>query len=60
MNYHFTLWYCNELGEDKFFKCFEQKFKNFQLYSMSLDWKNSKKYILKFKGKLGDLIVSWI
>lgn len=60
MNYDFTLWCYDELGEDKFFKYFEQKFKEFQLYSMSLDWKNSKKYILKFKGELGDLIVSWI
>lgn len=32
----------------------------FNLYSMSTDWRNDREYILKMKGRLGDIIISWI
>lgn len=32
----------------------------FNLYSMSTDWRNDREYILKMKGGLGDIIISWI
>jgi len=31
----------------------------FNLYSMSLDWRNSAEYILKCKGAEGDVLVYW-
>jgi len=30
-----------------------------QLYSMSLDWRKDKQYILKARGVKGDVIVGW-
>jgi len=31
----------------------------FDLYSMSLDWRESAEYILKCKGAEGDVLVYW-
>ena len=31
----------------------------FDLYSMSLDWRESEEYILKCKGAEGDVLVYW-
>jgi len=30
-----------------------------ELYSMSLDWRKDKQYILKAKGAKGDVLVGW-
>jgi len=30
-----------------------------ELYSMSLDWRKDKQYILKAKGVKGDVLVGW-
>ena len=30
-----------------------------QLFSMSSDWRENRKYILKLKGSKGDLLVYW-
>jgi len=32
---------------------------NFDLYTMSLDWRESVDYILKCKGAEGDVLVYW-
>lgn len=32
----------------------------FDLYTCSLDWRDSKEYILKLRGTSGDVIVNWI
>lgn len=45
-------------GRDYFLKLFERIFKS-ELYSFSEYWLEDRKYILKFKGSKGDVIVSW-
>jgi len=45
-------------GKDYFFKLFERIFKS-ELYSFSEYWLEDKKFILKFKGSKGDVIISW-
>lgn len=35
-------------------------FTNFNLYTCSEDWRIDKKYILKLKGRYGDVVVYWI
>ena len=30
-----------------------------ELYSMSLDWRDNKQYVLKVKGVKGDVLVGW-
>lgn len=59
MNYELLKNMYEELGIDKFFKLFEKTYKDFNLYTVSKDWINSKEYILKFKGAYGDLIIYW-
>lgn len=48
-----------ELGEENFFNIFDKSFPDYNLYDMSQDWVENKKYILKFKGIYGDLIIKW-
>ena len=42
-----------------FFEYFKQMFPNFNLYTFSLGWVESKEYICKFRGVNGDLIIHW-
>lgn len=47
------------LGSAKFFDLFNSIYKEFDLYSMSMDWIKNKEYVLKFKGSKGDIIIGW-
>lgn len=59
LNYDDMVNLLNKIGIDEFFNKFEKEYKSLDLYNMSVDWIKSKKYILKFKGGLGDLLVYW-
>ena len=45
-------------GKDYFFNLFDRVFRR-EIYSMSEYWLEDKKFILKFKGKYGDVIIFW-
>jgi hypothetical protein len=52
-------------GFDGLFKALSERFPQLGLYEMSTDWYtyregNTSPYILKAKGKRGDLIIRWI
>lgn len=59
LNYEDAKKIVETIGKDAFLKLFQAIYKHFDLYTMSLDWINSSKYILKFKGMNGDLVVDW-
>jgi hypothetical protein len=46
-------------GEIYFLKLFERIFKK-NLFCFSKDWLRDKRFILKFKGELGDVIINLI
>lgn len=48
-----------EKGWDGFLETFQTEHKELALYSCSTFWEDDKKYICKFKGAKGDLIVGW-
>lgn len=54
-NYEDTL----KLSNDEVFERLSQTFPNYNLYDMSLGWRESSEYILKAKGACGDVIVGW-
>jgi hypothetical protein len=46
-------------GWDYFFNYFSREFPDYRLYSVSKYWFQDQKYICKFKGGKGDIIVTW-
>jgi hypothetical protein len=48
------------LGWEKAFEYLQLNYENLELYSISKEWFNDPKYILKGRGAKGDLIVNWI
>jgi hypothetical protein len=48
------------LGWDMTFKYLQQTFMELDLYSVSQDWFDDPKFILKAKGTKGDLIISFL
>jgi hypothetical protein len=49
----------NMLGWDMLLSYLETTYPQLELYSLSKDWFNDPKYILKAKGVKGDLIVTF-
>lgn len=49
----------NENGWDGFFEHFNKEYEDYNFYSCSQWWYEDKKYICKFRGGSGDLIVGW-
>ncbi|MCB9096072.1 MAG: hypothetical protein H6630_00180 [Arcobacter sp.] len=45
-------------GKNYFFKLFDRIFRK-EIYSMSEYWLDNRIFILKLKGKYGDVIVCW-
>lgn len=58
MNFKMNRDTLNKLNDKDIIELFEN-ITNFNLYSISEDWRNSDKYILKLKGTSGDVVVSW-
>lgn len=59
LNYNKVYNLYQELGQDKFFEYFRNKYESLKLYTFGFDWLKGKNYILKFKGTQGDLIINW-
>lgn len=49
-----------EMKDKELNKLLNMLFPGRKLYSHSLDWRNSMEYILKAKGRYGDVIVGWL
>lgn len=47
------------LDWDGFLEHIQSKYKHLDLYACSKDWYHSKRYICKFRGTFGDLIIQW-
>ena len=47
------------LGPDGFLEHFKVYCPDYELYRYGLDWLHDRKYILKFRGTNGDLIIYW-
>jgi len=48
-----------EMDNESVFEMISKNNSDLDLYDMSLDWRNNKKFILKLKGMYGDLIIHW-
>jgi hypothetical protein len=48
------------LGWDMTFKYLQQTFTELELYTVSKEWFDNPKYILKAKGAKGDLIITFL
>lgn len=59
MNYNFLKKLILKLGKDEFLVLFQSLYSELKLYNMSVDWVTNSKYLLKFKGVEGDLIVQF-
>lgn len=49
----------NKRTNEEVLSLLQKLFPKHQLYNISLGWREDRKYILKAKGLLGDVIVGW-
>jgi len=47
------------LDNETLFNTLDSIYPERELYSMSLDWRKDKQYVLKVKGVKGDVLVGW-
>lgn len=47
------------LDNEEMFGVINSIYPDRELYSMSLDWRDNKQYVLKVKGIKGDVLVGW-
>lgn len=59
MNHDEAIMLVEEYGWDGFLNYFNDKYVNHNFYSCSTAWYDNSKYICKFKGSRGDLIIGW-
>lgn len=55
LNYEET----QKLTNEQVLKLLKDKYPVYELYNISLGWRENRKYILKAKGVYGDVIVNW-
>lgn len=46
-------------GMEKFMALMQAEYPSHKLYSCSLAWQDSSKYICKMRGSQGDIIIAW-